>query len=155
MNCTKGDAKRLRLPGEIGETVWEELDFLGWIDPGAPLRGYVVVPRADGPVGLALRVPAAGRSGSAVKSSLCQICLTGHASSGVSLFAAPLAGARGREGNTAGVYICADLACPLYLRGKRQPKLRGIRQEESLTLEQRIERMTGNLHAFVDKVVAG
>ena len=90
-----------------------------------------------------------------MKSSLCQICLTGHASSGVTLLAAPLSGARGREGDTVGVYICADLACPLYLRGKRQPKLRTGRYEESLGLDERIARMVGNLDAFVARVIAG
>lgn len=94
------------------------------------------------------------RRTSAVRSSLCQICLTAHASSGVALLAAPLAGARGREGNTAGVYLCADLACSLYLRGKRQPKLRSGFYEESLTLEERVARMSGNLDAFLAKVTA-
>lgn len=154
VNCTKGEAKRLRLPLDFAGLPWQDLDFLGWVDPGAPLRAYLVVPRADGPLGIALRVPAASRA-SVVKSSLCQICLTGHASSGVSLLAAPLAGARGREANTVGTYICSDLACSLYLRGKRQPKLRGVRHEESLTLDERIDRMTGNLDGFVAKVTAG
>ncbi|MFI8364132.1 FBP domain-containing protein [Streptomyces sp. NPDC085612] len=154
VNCTKGEAARLRLPLDFAATPWEDLDFLGWVDPGAPLRAHLVLPRAGGPVGISLRVPSVGRT-SAVKSSLCQICLTGHASSGVTLLAAPLAGARGREGNTVGTYVCADLACSLYVRGKRQPKLRAGRQEESLTVEERIARMSGNLEAFVARVTAG
>ncbi|MFD3655061.1 FBP domain-containing protein [Streptomyces sp. NPDC058620] len=154
VNCTKGEAARLKLPLDFGELPWEDLDFLGWVDPGAPLRAHVVLPRANGPLGFSLRVPSVRRT-SAVKSSLCQICLTGHASSGVSLLAAPLAGAKGREGNTVGVYICADLACPLYVRGKRQPKLRTGRYEESLTVEERLARMAGNLDAFAAKVTEG
>ncbi|MFJ7492737.1 FBP domain-containing protein [Streptomyces sp. NPDC097727] len=153
VNCTKGEAARLRLPLDFDELPWEDLDFLGWVDPGAPLRAHLVVPRAQGPLGISLRVPSARRT-SAVKSSMCQICLTGHASSGVTLLAAPLAGARGREGNTVGIYICADLACPLYLRDKRQPKLRSGRYEESLTLDERLARMSGNLDAFAAKVAA-
>lgn len=90
-----------------------------------------------------------------MKSSMCQVCLTGHASSGVTLLVAPLAGARGREGNTVGIYLCADLACSLYVRGKRQPKLRGRRHEESLTLDEQVARLTGNLDAFVDRVTSG
>ncbi|WP_138904093.1 FBP domain-containing protein [Streptomyces albidochromogenes] len=151
VNCTKGEATRLRLPLDFAELPWEDLDFIGWVDPGAPLRAHLVLPRADGPVGISLRVPSVSRT-SAVKSSLCQVCLTGHASSGVTLLVAPLAGARGREGNTVGIYICADLACPLYVRGKRQPKLRTGRYEESLTLDERLARMSGNLDAFVAKV---
>ncbi|MGW8887641.1 FBP domain-containing protein [Streptomyces sp. NPDC055749] len=154
VNCTKGEAARLKLPLDFGELPWEDLDFLGWVDPGAPLRAHIVIPRADGPLGFSLRVPSVRRT-SAVKSSLCQVCLTGHASSGVSLLAAPLAGAKGREGNTVGIYICADLACPLYVRGKRQPKLRTGRYEESLTVEERLARMTGNLDAFAARVTEG
>ncbi|GLW01104.1 FBP domain-containing protein [Streptomyces lavendulae] len=154
VNCTKGEAARLRLPLDFAELPWQDLDFLGWVDPGAPLRAHLVLPREGGPVGISLRVPSVGRT-SAVKSSLCQICLTGHASSGVTLLAAPLAGARGREGNTVGTYICADLACSLYVRGKRRPKLRTARYEESLTLDERLARMWGNLDAFTSKITAG
>jgi len=153
VNCTKGDAARLRLPLDFAELPWDDLDFLGWVDPGAPLKAHLVLPREQGPLGISLRVPSVRRT-SAVKSSLCQICLTGHASSGVTLLAAPLAGARGREGNTVGVYICADLACPLYVRGKRQPKLRAGRYEETVGLDERLARMTDNLDAFVAKVTA-
>ncbi|GAA2616619.1 FBP domain-containing protein [Streptomyces axinellae] len=154
VNCSKGTAARLKPPLDFTQLPWEDHDFLGWVDPGAPLRAQLVVPRPEGPLGLSLRVPAAGRT-SAVKSGLCQICLTGHASSGVRLLAAPLAGVRAREGDTTGVYICADLACSLYLRGKRQPKLRIGRYEETFTLERRISRMRGDLDAFVAKVTAG
>ncbi|MET9800187.1 FBP domain-containing protein [Streptomyces sp. NPDC006368] len=153
VNCTKGEAARLRLPLGFAELPWEDLDFLGWVDPGAPLRAYLVLPRPNGPLGIALRVPALTRT-SAVQSSLCQICLTGHAASGVALLTAPLVGARGREGSTVGTYICADLACSLYLRGKRQPKLRFGRHEEALGLEERVDRMWGNLDAFVAKVTS-
>ncbi|MEV6165921.1 FBP domain-containing protein [Streptomyces sp. NPDC052052] len=152
VNCTKGEAARLKLPLDFAELPWEDLDFLGWVDPGAPLRAHLVMPAAQGPLGISLRVPAVKRT-SAVKSSMCQICLTGHASSGVTLLAAPLAGARGREGDTVGVYVCADLACPLYVRGKRQPKLRSGRYEESLTLDERLARMSGNLEGFAAKVI--
>ncbi|MFD9333733.1 FBP domain-containing protein [Streptomyces sp. NPDC060028] len=153
VNCTKGEAARLRLPLDFAELPWQDLDFLGWVDPGAPLRAHLVLPREQGPLGISLRVPAISRT-SAMKSSLCQVCLTGHASSGTTLLVAPLAGAAGREGNTVGTYICSDLACPLYLRGKRQPKLRTVRYEESLTLDERIARMSGNLDAFVARVIA-
>ncbi|MEU6755531.1 FBP domain-containing protein [Streptomyces sp. NPDC046685] len=153
VNCTKGEAARLRLPLDFAELPWDDLDFLGWVDPAAPRRAHLVLPRAQGPLGISLRVPSVSRS-SALKSSLCQICLTGHASSGVTLLAAPLAGARGRDGNTVGTYICADLACPLYVRGKRQPKLRTTRYEESLTLDERLARMSENLDAFAARVTA-
>ncbi|MCP9958122.1 MULTISPECIES: FBP domain-containing protein [Streptomyces] len=156
VNCSKGDAARLRLPADFADLPWGDLDFLGWRDPGAPLRAHVVlppdaVPGADGPVGIGLRVPEKART-SAVKSSLCRICLTGHASSGVTLLAAPRAGASGRDGNTVGTYVCSDLACSLYVRGRRQPSLR-TRHEESLGVEERIDRLRANLLAFVENVL--
>ncbi|MFJ8696775.1 FBP domain-containing protein [Streptomyces roseolilacinus] len=157
VNCSKGDAARLKLPADFADLPWEDLDFLGWRDPGAPLRAHLVLPpdavpgqAGGGPVGITLRVPEKART-SAVKSSLCRICLTGHASSGVTLFAAPRAGASGRDGNTVGIYVCSDLACPLYVRGRRQPALR-TRYEESLDVEERIGRMRANLLAFVENV---
>ncbi len=152
VNCTKGEATRLRLPADFAELPWHELDFLGWVDPGAPLRAHLVLPLDGNPVGITLRVPSTGRT-SAIKSSMCHICLTPHASSGVTLFAAPLAGAAGREGNTVGAYVCADLACSLYIRGKRQPKLRTGLQAETLSTEERITRTVGNLTAFAEKVL--
>ncbi|MGW6710377.1 FBP domain-containing protein [Streptomyces sp. NPDC054956] len=152
VNCTKGEAARLKLPTDFTELPWEDLDFLGWVDPAAPLRAHIVRPGADGEaVGISLRVPAANRVGG-FKSSICQICLTGHSSSGVTLLVAPLAGARGREGNTVGTYICADLACSLYIRGKRQPKLKTRGYEETLSVDEKIDRALGNLDAFTAKI---
>jgi len=156
VNCSKGEAGRIRLPTGFadGAVPWDDLDFVGWTDPGAPLRALLVVPGDDGPTGLVLRRPEARRV-SAMRSSMCSVCLTDHASSGVALFVAPVAGEAGRRGNTVGEYLCADLACSLYLRGKRQPKLRTVRREETLTLDERIDRAMTKLSGFVDRVVAG
>ncbi|WP_127507439.1 FBP domain-containing protein [Actinoplanes solisilvae] len=156
VNCSKGEAGRIRMPAGFADesTRWDDLDFLGWTDPGAPLRALLVVPGDNGPTGLVLRRPESRRA-SALRSSMCQVCLTEHASSGVALFVAPLSGAAGRNGNTVGEYLCADLACSLYLRGKRKPKMRLVHREETLTLDERITRALTNLRAFTDRVVAG
>ncbi|MET8827194.1 FBP domain-containing protein [Streptomyces sp. NPDC004610] len=149
VNCSKGEAKRLAVPRDLGERDWDQLDFLGWRDPGAPDRSYLVTERADGLVGVALRFPAA-RHGF-LHRSMCSLCLTTHRGGGVSLMTARKAGAAGREGNSVGLYMCTDLACSLYLRGRKVPDS-GARFEESLTLEQQIARTTGNLSAFLDKL---
>jgi len=156
VNCSKGEARRIRLPAGFadGAVPWADLDFLGWTDPAAPLRALLVVPGDDGPTGVVLRRPEIRKS-SLSRSSMCQVCLTDHAVSGVALFVAPLAGPAGRNGNTVGQYLCADLACSLYLRGKRQPKLRPIQREESLTLDERIDRALTNLAGFTNRVIAG
>jgi hypothetical protein len=147
VNSTRGEAKRMSLPPGLAETRWADLDFLGWVDAGAPERAYLVLP---GPVGVALRV-AAGRS-SAVRSAICQFCVTAHTVSGISLFSAALAGAAGRQGNVVGTYLCADLACSLYVRGKRRPEV--PQPGETLTVEERVDRLVGNARRFVERVGA-
>ncbi len=64
---------------------------------------------------------------------------------------APRAGKAGKQGNSVGAYMCADLACSLYVRGKKEV---GTKLHESLTLEEKIERTLANLAAFVAKVTA-
>jgi hypothetical protein len=152
VNCSKGEARRLGLPRALDELPWGELDFLGWRDPGAPERGYLVAPREDGElVGVVLRVASARRR-SLVKTNMCSVCVTTHAGSGVDLVAAPRAGSAGREGNTVGTYMCADLACSLYIRGLKRPNLL-VRHEETLALDDRVARLRANLDAFVDQVL--
>ncbi|MFJ5674327.1 FBP domain-containing protein [Streptomyces sp. NPDC093097] len=153
VNCTKGEASRLNLPAGLAELAWQDLDFLGWRDPGAPDRSYLVAPRGDGLIGVTLRVPQGVRR-SFTKTTVCSVCLTGHPGSGVSLLAARRAGPAGRQGNTVGTYLCADLACSLYVRGRKQSQL-ASRHKENLPLEDRIARTVRNLDAFLDKVLEG
>ncbi|KUL37482.1 hypothetical protein ADL22_21215 [Streptomyces sp. NRRL F-4489] len=153
VNCSKGEANRLNLPAGLPGLPWEDLDFLGWRDPQAPDRSYLVAPRGDGLIGVTLRVPQGVRR-SFTKTTVCSVCLTGHPGSGVSLLAARRAGPAGRQGNTVGTYLCADLACSLYVRGRKQSQLAG-RHKESIPLEERIARTVRNLDAFLDKVLEG
>ncbi|MBC6456545.1 FBP domain-containing protein [Actinomadura sp. HBU206391] len=153
VNCSKGEAQRLSLPKGLADLPWADLDFLGWRDPGAPERGQLVAEHHGRLTGVTLRVPANGPKG-AMKTSVCSICLTPHTASGVSLQVAPRVGAAGRRGNTVGAYMCADLACPLYVRGKKTPDL-GARYQEALTVEEQVTRALGNLEAFLDKVLDG
>ncbi|GAA1992096.1 FBP domain-containing protein [Kitasatospora viridis] len=152
VNCSKGEAKRLNLPRDLAELPWADLDFLGWRDPGAPDRSYLVLERDGGLTGLSLRFSAQYRG--YLRSNICSLCLTVHSGSGVALLTARKAGAAGREGNSVGAYMCTDLACPLYIRGSRQPQGTGGRIEESLTVEQQIARLHANLDAFLVKVLA-
>ncbi|AEW97929.1 MULTISPECIES: FBP domain-containing protein [Streptomycetaceae] len=153
VNCSKGEAGRLPLPRDLAELPWADLDFLGWRDQGAPDRGYLVAERDGGLVGVTLRAPQNIRR-SFTRTTVCSICVTGHPGSGVTLLTARRAGVAGREGNTVGAYFCADLACPLYVRGKRTSQLVG-RADETLPLSERVARMTANLDAFLDKVLQG
>jgi hypothetical protein len=150
VNCSKGEASRIKMP-DLTAVPWRDLDFLGWSDPAAPQRALIVTAELEG---IVLRRPDSRRT-SAMRSSMCRVCYTGHTADGVTLFVAPLAGPAGRNGNTVGEYLCSDLACSLYLRGKRQPRGRLVRQEETLTLDERVDRAMTNLNGFVKRVVSG
>lgn len=151
INCSKGEAKRLAVPRDLGERPWDDLDFLGWRDPGAPDRSYLVTERDGRPVAVALRFPSTRRS--ALHRSMCSLCLTTHRGGGVSLMTARKAGTAGREGNSVGLYMCTDLACSLYVRGRKVADS-ASRMEESLTVEEQVARTTGHLAAFLDKLSA-
>ncbi len=147
VNCTKGEAARLHLPRDLATQPWDDLDYLGWRDPQSPGRGYLVVELDGRLAGLVLRAPA--RSVGHARKSLCSLCLTVH-SGGVGLMVAPRAGKSGQRGNTVGTYICSDLACSLYIRGKRDTGTTGM--HETLSTDQRAARLRENLSAFVVRV---
>ncbi|MBJ7288309.1 FBP domain-containing protein [Williamsia sp.] len=147
VNCTKGEAKRIVIPRDLDTRPWDELDFLGWTDPTYAGRCYLVAPDGDGLVGLALR----HETGGSRRAQMCKICLTTHPSGGVSLMTASRSGDAGRKGNSVGTYMCTDLACSLYARGKKTPAL-GKQYREDLDVEAKIERVHTNLAAFVARV---
>ncbi|NKZ06568.1 FBP domain-containing protein [Actinomadura latina] len=151
VNCSKGEAKRLDLPKDFTDLPWDDLDFLGWQDPGAPGRAYLVAERDDRLVGLSLRV-ASGASRGFTSRSMCSLCLTTRTGGGVALMTARRTGEAGRQGNSVGQYLCGDLDCSLYVRGKKQ-SVAGGGLDESLTLEEKVARAHANLHAFLDKVI--
>ncbi|MFJ1891269.1 MULTISPECIES: FBP domain-containing protein [unclassified Streptomyces] len=150
VNCTKGEAKRLFIPHDLAERSWDDLDFLGWKDPQAPNRAYLATELDGRPTALALRCPTYVPW--QTRRSMCSMCVTTH-TGGVSLMVAAKAGRAGQQGNSVGAYICSDLACPLYVRGKKDAGV-GARLHESLTLEEKIQRTVTNLSAFVAKVIA-
>jgi hypothetical protein len=150
VNCSKGEAKRLHVPRDLAEQPWDDLDFLGWRDPQAPGRAYLVADLGEGPVAITLRSPASGPGQK--RANLCSICLTSHVG-GVTLMVAPRTGKAGQQGNSVGAYICGDLACSLYTRGKKFTAS-SSRLQEQLTLEERVERNLANLSAFLAKVTA-
>jgi hypothetical protein len=67
---------------------------------------------------------------------------------------APRTGKAGQQGNTVGDYLCTDLACSLYLRGKKPVRGLGARPAEHLTPEEQAERMMANLTAFIAKITS-
>jgi hypothetical protein len=148
VNCSKGETKRLSVPRDLATRPWADLDFLGWRDPQAPERAYLVAEIDGRPSAIVLRCPTPGPA--QARRSMCSICLTSPAA-GVSLMVAPLAGKAGRQGNTIGTYICGDLACSLYVRGKKDAGPGG-RLPESLAVEEKTSRLTANVGAFLKKI---
>jgi hypothetical protein len=114
VNCSKGEANSVTLPRDLDQLPWEDLELLGWRDAKAPLRGYLVVPRDGRPVGIALRAADTRMSGRTA--AMCLLCQTGRSGDGISLFTARRTGDAGRNGNTVGTYICADLGCAQRVR---------------------------------------
>ncbi|MET8230746.1 FBP domain-containing protein [Micromonospora sp. NPDC005298] len=147
VNTTQGEAKRLAVPNDLDLRPWDDLDFLGWRDAAAPQRAYLVTETDHGLVGVALRV--APQQTGRVRRSMCSLCLTTHTGDGVSLMTARKAGPEGRQGNSVGAYICSDLACSLYLRGRKHA---GPRIHETLTLAEKVERTRSHVTAFLGKI---
>jgi FBP C-terminal treble-clef zinc-finger len=113
VNAPAEAIERMPLPG-LHETVWEEREYLGWLDPTFAQRGYIVYWRDSKPFGIILR--SASSSMSRGISAMCSLCRTHQPGNQVSLFTVPKAGQAGRDGNTIGTYICSDLSCSTIIR---------------------------------------
>lgn len=150
VNCSRGEVRRMYMP-DLAVVPWGDLDYLGWRDPKAPDRAYMVAPWADRVIGLTLRTRGKGYK-TLLRSSMCSICLTLHASSGVSMFVARRVGESGRNGNTIGGYWCWDLRCSLYVRGILHSDS-AVDMQESLDVHGRIKRLQGKLDQFLSKVM--
>lgn len=149
VNSSKSLVKAMTLPRGFTELPWDSLDYLGWRDPKAPNRAYLVVRRDSEVIGVALNTQATGKPRRGT--GLCDLCNTAHQVTDVALFAARRAGSAGRDGNTVGLYICADLGCSLYLRGLRELE---VPQGETASPELRAERLSARVEGFVNRVIA-
>lgn len=148
VNATEAEIARMPMPG-LHEMVWEDREYLGWRDPSAAQRGYLVYWRDDRPVGLVLRAATTPlRAGAAI----CSLCSTGQPGGQVTLFSAPRAGEAGRRGDSVGTYICADLSCSLLIRiSPRYYEQIGGAAE---VLARKSHRLETRLDAFVSRVLA-
>lgn len=148
VNCSKGEAKRIGMP-TLDALPWGDLDFLGWQDPSGSQRAYLVTERSSGVVGLVLRQSATSAR-TMRRNTMCQLCITPHTGDGVTMSVARKTGTAGKKGDSTGLYVCRDLACSLYIRGKKvsgAPRLR-----EAISVEASVARCRRNLDRFVDRV---
>ncbi len=146
-NGSKGDAKRMNPPPDLEALDFDALEFLGWRDPKAPQRAYLVTWQGDQLVGLVLRTPerVTGRP------VMCDLCRTTHSGGGVALLVAPRPGARGRDGDTVGTYVCADLQCSSHVR--RTAATAEVRPAPGTTPEQRAAELASRVDAFATRVL--
>jgi len=148
VNASKGEIDRIPLPG-LHEVIWESREYLGWRDPGAPLRGYLVHWVDATPVGIVLRASEPSlRPGI---SAMCVLCRTPQPSGQVTLFSAPRAGEAGRNGNSVGTYICDDLACSIMIR--ILPAAHPMQPDPADVLEKRIAGLTERVASFTAGVM--
>jgi hypothetical protein len=150
VNCSRGEAAGVTLPRDLADLDWAVVDVLGWRDAKAPLRGYLVLERDGGPLGIALRAADTRMSGRTA--ATCMLCHTALGGDQLSLFTARRAGEAGRNGNTVGTYICADLACSARARTEIPPWLRD-RDPDEVAAERTAE-LRRRVHAFADAVLS-
>ena len=148
VNCSQGEANGLALPKDFDTLDWAGLELLGWRDPKAPLRGYLLVESADGPLGVAVR--AADTRMSSRTAVMCLLCQTAQSGDAVSLFTAKRTGVAGRNGNTVGTYICADLRCGERVLTEIPPWLQDRNPAE--VVAERAAELRERVQGFVDAV---
>lgn len=149
VNCTKGEAKRLSVPRDLADhpgTTW------------TTSAGEIPSPRTRLPRPRTERPPEGPGPAQPQPHLLADpaqhvLDVPDHPHRRRLLMVAPKAGKAGQQGNSVGAYICSDLSCSLYVRGKKDAGA-GARLHESLTLEEKIQRTVTNLTAFLTKVTA-
>jgi len=147
-NTTKGEAARLTLPAWVRDLDLDAVeDVLGWRDPKAPARGVLLVPGPEEVVGIALRAGERGVRAAA----MCALCRTTHAPGRVELFVARRPGAAGRGGDTAGTYVCGDLACAEHVRVERATA--ALRPDPGTTVAERRAGLRERAQRFVASVL--
>lgn len=106
-NADADEIAQIGMPHDFILTDWDYIDFLAWRDPESSRRAVVVVEHEGHPLGIVLRSTDPSR----VRSGMCNICRTMQPGNQVALLTARRGGAKGRRGDSAGTYICADLSC--------------------------------------------
>jgi len=148
VNASQGESDRVPLPG-LHEVMWEDREYLGWRDPQARQRGYLVYWKGETPVGIVLRASESSlRPGI---SAMCSLCRIAQPSDQVALFSAARAGQSGRDGNTVGTYICADLACSHLIR--ILPPASEMQPSPEEILAGRSENLVARVAAFTDDIM--
>jgi hypothetical protein len=148
INADRAEIDRMQLPG-LHEVLWAEREFLGWRDPQGSLRGYIVHWAEDRPVGIVLR--AASQPLRPGIGAMCSLCHTPQPATQVLLFSASRGGRAGRDGNSIGTYICADLSCSIMIRILPGMSEMQLRRDE--LIERRSSGLASRVHAFTARIM--
>jgi hypothetical protein len=150
INTSRSKAASMTLPAVWPPARADELDFMGWADPKAPRRAYLVLgpDTFDEVIAVELRLPSA--PGGRRRQTMCDVCHTSDAPDGSLLMVAARAGSRGRSGDSVGLYLCSDFACSLRAREPLKTHERSLTGMPDTRIPDLVERVT----AFVDKIRA-
>ena len=125
VNCSRGEA-RPALP-KLRHPDWTDLDVLGWRDPRRRCAATLLPRRRTTSSESPFEPP---RVGCRPHGGMCLLCQTAQSGDAVSLFTARRTGEAGRNGNTVGTYICADLGCSIRVRTEIPPWLQDRNPDE-------------------------
>jgi len=132
-------------PPDLADLDWDQWEVLGWRDPRAPQRGYLVAwGEDDRPHGVLLRAPESRMSGR--RAAMCLLCgCVGQAD----LFALFVAPRPKRYGDSVGTYVCTDLRCSANLRAesRERPGPPGTLEERQRELLRRTREFFAQVHA--------
>jgi len=149
VNASRKELSTLTPPSELATLDWDRLDYLGWRDPKTARRAYVVLPTADGPVGVLLRQTEASPRARAQ----CSWCQDVQLPNDVVLYGAKRAGNAGRNGNTLGTLLCQDFECSANVR--RLPPLAYVGYDREAERLERIETLRMRAASFAAAVLDG
>ncbi|WP_067194849.1 FBP domain-containing protein [Microbacterium sp. XT11] len=146
INATRKEVSALILPAGFADLDFEKLDFLGWTDPKAPRRAYVVAWRDEELVGVLLQ-----RAEQRVLArAQCTWCEDVTLRADVQLYVARKAGPAGRKGDTVGTLTCAAFECSHNVR--KLPPLAYPGYDRELARELRILKLQEHVSAFLGAV---
>ena len=145
VNTSRSRAASMSLPSAWPPPRSDDRDFLGWVDPKAPRRAYLVV-QGDELITIELRLPSA--PGGRTRKTMCDLCHSVDAPDGAALVVATRAGARGRAGDSVGLCLCTDFDCSLRVR---EP-LKEHQVSVSGRPDERVPELVGRLRDFVERV---
>lgn len=147
VNTTRKELSDLTPPAGLPDLDWDRLDLLGWRDPRLPKRAYVVVPTADGVVGVLLtRAEATPRA-----RAQCSWCQDVRLPNDVVLYSAKRAGAAGRKGDTVGVLVCESFQCSHNVR--KPPPVAYLGFDVEAARQERIRTLRARAAGFVGVVL--